>query len=121
MVIRRSRDYYFVFVNYIKTSFDVRQFTLAKTIAVFYYCEKNNIDRNNCFGLLVFCENDTMSQKEKYEYLRKCNPHISSEDYNYIISHIKSIPLYECEELCYFSNQQIDTLLYEWSQDSNAT
>lgn len=85
------------------------------------YCDKNNIDRNNCFGLLVFCENDTMSQKEKYEYLRKCNPHISSEDYNYIISHIKSIPLYECEELCYFSNQQIDTLLYEWSQDSNAT
>ena len=84
------------------------------------YCVKNNLSRDDCFGLLVFASNDNILPREKYAGLRELYPNITDTDYEYIISHIKSLPLYECEKLSGWSDMGIDEVLSEWSKDKGS-
>lgn len=82
------------------------------------YCKKNNVKRNNCYGLLVFETEDNLTPRQKFTYMRKHYEEIDDNDYKYIVSHIKTISLYECEELCCASNDKINNILQIWSKDA---
>ena len=84
------------------------------------YCVKNKLSRDDCFGLLVFASNDSILPREKYAGLRRLHPEISDKDYEYIISHIKNLSLYECERLCCYSDKGIDEVLSDWSKEKGS-
>ena len=87
--------------------------------AITNYCALNQIDRDNCYGVFVSAIDDNLSLRLKYEQLKIRNAELSEEDYMYIISHIKSIKLYEIEELCGLSHTPIDKLLSDWAKSKD--
>lgn len=89
--------------------------------AICDYCEKNNVKKEDCYGLLVFEAEDNIVPRQKYAYMRGKYEEIDDNDYKYIISHIKTISLYECEELCCTSNDKINDILRKWSQNEETS
>lgn len=89
--------------------------------SIIAYCKKNQLDRNKCYGVLVNAIDDELSIRLKYEEFRKLHQELTDEDFSFITSHIKTIKLYEIEELCGLSNTPIDEVLSNWANEEQQT
>ena len=89
--------------------------------SIIAYCKKYQVDRKYCYGVLVSAIDDEVSIRLKYEEIKNRHKELTDEDFSFITSHIKTIKLYEIEELCGLSNTPIDELLSNWANNEQQT
>lgn len=78
----------------------------------YFFKEKFNVEKDNCYGIVVLLKESYISRKRIYdEYAIKENICIDSEEYKWLINHIKVVSIYDVERYAFTSSSIIDCLI----------